>query len=649
MAKGRFLGFSVGEALMISAAAGALSTGPESFSDWGNPPASGGTGGTIAIVADRTGLMVAPDSVRMGVDLSASDFGIDGPGVGEFYDRRLHHLFFEWDLGNEGGSWAVPVNVLANWQDPNRAIGPWIAAMYPAGSFTATVTVTNPLNGRTSQDTYSVTVADPDTVYPGARTVCVSPTGSTTGAPSGATVLTASQFLQADLNALDDPANPTRILFERGQTYDLAVDLGDGAAPGTLFGSYGSGARPVLSPLLDGTNSNRCIYMGSSHGGFGTTTQCELRLAGLNFQGNHDPVTQLATDSTTGKAWNAFNSNRNPDLIVDDCRVAGFHLSAFGNSLPDDTAKVNFHFNGTLVTDFGGQYPFIQEPTNHVESSVAITGTAFRQNPNAQDDPGVRAPIRINCVAKIYIAGTEVFHTDSGQPGIKLVERAEMDGILINVHNCSVEGGQFGLSIALNATNGLGSRSPVVNAIIDGVIVAGVPSLNGFFMIQASGVTLRNCLANLSSSAKLASGPAFLGMTHVQDFGTLTAEAASAPIEIYAHTFGSERADADNNGNVPGLIYDFWNVGFTGIDAPANHNIIHQPNLSTPQTDAAPLSTTALFTPQTPGSPADLVKALVPLTGSSALNAAPASPVAVTDIDGTVRDDPAEVGAWEAP
>ena len=631
------------------------------------------TGGTVSIVSDRTVLQCAPDSVRLGVDLSAATFGIDGPGEGEYYDARLHLLFFEWDFGDASASWSAPVNVLANWVDPDKATGPFVAHMYrDAGTYTITLTVTNPANGLTAEDTLEVTVATQDSAYPGGRTICVSPTGSTTGAPAGATVLTSSEFLQAEMDANDDASNPTRILFEKGQTFDLAVDLTSAQAPGVLFGAYGSGARPILNPLYDGTLNNGCITIGASYGGQGSATHSQLTLSGLDFRGNFDPVTELVTDSATSKARECILGNHPIDLIVDDCRFDGWQYSTFRFQDPtgDDTGRFNFHFNDTLVTNFGGAYSFISEAVNNEDSTAAFTGCGWVQTSGAHADSEQRGAIRINCVARTYIACVDIFGTNTDNIALKLGEIPQHDGLLINCHDVSIEGYQWGVSLNRNSVNGVGNRSTAMNAVLERMIIAGNYDTTGGMYVKAGGVTLRNILFVMPDVPHTSLGPAYLGAIHVEELGG-TADAdvvLDAPIRAYNCTMLVERQQSENNNRVPDFLYLDNNGNFSDpfTNILGDHNLIHQPNLTSPETTFAPVTTASLFTARTTGhrptstgtldtayaTPAGSIKDTKPDTGSAALGGATSGLVAYDDISeggAVVRGDAASVddGAWQ--
>ncbi|HDR28348.1 PKD domain-containing protein, partial [Rhodovulum sp.] len=243
------------------------SAGPLTVADWGGttqaeetpappspappPPAPGPglDGGIVSITVDRTSLRCAPDSVRLGVDLSNSTFDTPGPAPGANYDPRLHELVYIWDTGDTG-EWSAPQNVLAEWNDKSKGRGPWIAHCYDApGTYTVRLTVIEPSSGKQAQATASITVEDPNDVYAGAETVCINPPGDDnfTGAPDGAMTV---QMDGVSVKVRDQSwwnsvkgNTKRRFLLKAGATYGpVAFELNYSDDPPHFYlGTYGSG------------------------------------------------------------------------------------------------------------------------------------------------------------------------------------------------------------------------------------------------------------------------------------------------------------------------------------------------------------------------------------------------------------------------
>lgn len=110
------------------------------------------------------------------------------------------------------------------------------------GTYTVSARVTD--GTLVDQATMEITVADPDVVYAGTNTVCVDPTGGTTGGPTGAEYRTSIGTIESN----------KRYLLRRGQTFgDITLPLG---TSGGQFGAYGEGAAPIVGMIYVQLNSS---------------------------------------------------------------------------------------------------------------------------------------------------------------------------------------------------------------------------------------------------------------------------------------------------------------------------------------------------------------------------------------------------------
>jgi len=127
----------------------------------------------------------------------------------------------------------------------NAAKGGVAAHVYEtAGFYTATLTVYS--EGEViDSDSFEITVTDPDTVYAGNLTVCVSDETSNdfTGAPSGSTHIATDDL--SDIAGYAGAGH--RILFRRGSSWSCGdLPFANNGGPVTL-GAYGSGDRPEIT------------------------------------------------------------------------------------------------------------------------------------------------------------------------------------------------------------------------------------------------------------------------------------------------------------------------------------------------------------------------------------------------------------------
>jgi hypothetical protein len=226
-----------------------------------------------AATADATPNVVATAARESCVAPCAVFFDATGttdPGT----EHPFHVLDYGWDFGDPRGQrWAV------SGRDKNRAIGALAGHLYEKpGRFTATLVVTNPA-GEKARATLAIEVADPDRVFAGDKTLCVSATGDFTGCPAGSRYKTSKDF-DGSISNFD----ARRTLFRRGERFewDAPVRLGDASRTGSLLGAFGPGdgraeiharARVNIDPGNDWRIEGLALHgpPGSDHAAIGET------------------------------------------------------------------------------------------------------------------------------------------------------------------------------------------------------------------------------------------------------------------------------------------------------------------------------------------------------------------------------------------
>ena len=176
----------------------------------------------------------------LGVRFDASSTTSDGT------TNPIHDLHFTWDFGaGITGNWATTGN-------PKRyAYGPIAACVFPAGSHAVTLTVLDDTSGtrvtyNVSAGTISVTAAD--TFWDTTKTVVVSTAGDFTGAPSGATQVTSSDFDSVLTTHKTDNSGQVRILFRDDETFAASAGTNMNQTGPWMLGSFGGGsARPIVN------------------------------------------------------------------------------------------------------------------------------------------------------------------------------------------------------------------------------------------------------------------------------------------------------------------------------------------------------------------------------------------------------------------
>jgi hypothetical protein len=152
--------------------------------------------------------------------------------------RPFHDLHYSLDYGDSAcssGRGAWPNSDQRH--SKNIELSPIGAHVYEcAGSIRATLTVTDSA-GATSTDSVTLTIFSEDSQWPGAKTRCVSTSGSWSGCPAGADTVVSSDF-DAELQT----AAGRRTLYRCGETFtvDRSPDLSNASPARSLIGGYGS-------------------------------------------------------------------------------------------------------------------------------------------------------------------------------------------------------------------------------------------------------------------------------------------------------------------------------------------------------------------------------------------------------------------------
>jgi len=115
-----------------------------------------------------------------------------------------------------------------------------------AGTYTVELVVTDE-DGSTDTKTQQIVVTDPDTVFSGINTTCITNGSNYVGCPAGA-----GNIFNADFdNAVNTySGSGKRVLFRRGDTFtaDATSDI-DFAGIGTI-GAFGTGAQPIVNTAM---------------------------------------------------------------------------------------------------------------------------------------------------------------------------------------------------------------------------------------------------------------------------------------------------------------------------------------------------------------------------------------------------------------
>ncbi len=227
---------------------------------------------TLSLIPARTS-GVAPLSVF---------FDATGTTDPTMTSRPFHDLEYTWDFGDpSSGTWANGAQ--PNVSSKNTATGPVSAHVFETpGTYTVTLTAFDGVNTNTTNTT--ITVDDPDVVFAGTNTICVSsnttPTAGANGCPTGAQTVMQPNFATAiNTYALTN----RRVLFKRGDVFTgttygwLKVD-----GPG-IIGAFGidQTIKPIVRITISSTYNTPYLALSNNN----TAGINDWRIMDLEFDG----------------------------------------------------------------------------------------------------------------------------------------------------------------------------------------------------------------------------------------------------------------------------------------------------------------------------------------------------------------------------
>ncbi|RIL06860.1 MAG: hypothetical protein DCC71_05175 [Proteobacteria bacterium] len=307
--------------------------------------------------------------------------------------RPFSELDYAWDCGEPGaGTWSNRTG-----GDKNRPRGPVTGCVYPTpGAKTIRLTVREP-DGEVASSQTTVTIANPDSVFAGTNTVCISASGNFSGCPTGAQRVTSSDFdaaLTSNAGCNADAAHK-RCLLRCGETF--SQDQGIGLAAGTtpaLLSCYGSasGRANVVSTtgfgaVERGWTLSRLDWSNATAGSNG------LGLSHVN--GNITLYDNAITTRGGSNATHPLAGDRHPDLVA---IVGDVHTI-----LPTGSDRYSQHFLRARrqlilgnVFDANGEGEFnlrsIHTPLSAIQHNELI---------DPQDDAGnVRNPLQLRAFSE---------------------------------------------------------------------------------------------------------------------------------------------------------------------------------------------------------------------------------------------------------
>ncbi|MGD1880866.1 MAG: hypothetical protein ACFB11_00910 [Paracoccaceae bacterium] len=312
--------------------------------DWSEPKSiSGQIGQPVIEIEDVRAKYGAPSTAPVTAQFKARARGFETVNP----EHRLH---FQWDFGDPGSTHrrADAIQTLVHGNDANVGFE-WMGghAYWAPGDYTVTCTVTDGL-GNQYVGSYTYSVADPDVVFAGSRTICVMPSGATTGGPDGCLYRTS---LSGAKSSWTSNSGRYRLLIERGYSYSFK---GQFNSPLELHvGPIGTGANPIVDSGndngLDGGERGWCFY-------------------GLDCIGPYDPA-----NPGTSRPPNFF------DRIVQNSSFMDMEFRGWAAAFSPAQGQ-SMHMAGVFVTDW---HNYAVDATGGTTKDSCFVGVTFAQNPNA--------------------------------------------------------------------------------------------------------------------------------------------------------------------------------------------------------------------------------------------------------------------------
>ncbi|MHC5065237.1 MAG: putative Ig domain-containing protein [Planctomycetota bacterium] len=188
----------------------------------------------------------------------------------EYPNKPFHGLAYHWDFGDAGSARLTSTGAVASGAVASHVFE-------TPGSYLVRLTVTEP-DGSVGTSDVTIDVTDPDQVYAGNNTICISSSGDFTGAPAGAQQLTMSSFDQG----LTHYAGGRRVLVRRGDSVNSTgmTFSNSQLSGGGIIGAFGQGSnQPDSRGIYDNNPRILCSGWGAMR-----TPPHDVRIMDLTFE-----------------------------------------------------------------------------------------------------------------------------------------------------------------------------------------------------------------------------------------------------------------------------------------------------------------------------------------------------------------------------
>lgn len=495
---------------------------------------------SVSILSIEPAELVAPVGVWFeAVDIA--DFeAAGGPAPDEVYDPSAHEITWEWDF-SDPGAFATALNIPTLWNEKGKDYGkkayhvfdtPGIYQVRLKGT-QAKADGSGMIEG---EATKTITVLDPNDVYVGIRTICVSNKGDFTGAPSNARQVGS---LIEGFAALRSLQRTGRILLRAGEVFDEGKTLQiEDPMVNFRLGAFGSGPPPILRRTNLPTNAGVTSILS-----FRNRNQVQDTVFyGLRFEGEWDATKEVGDPRLHAVNHDTHNSIAHTSMFF-QCEFSGLSLYLFTDWSGGYTHGV-VDCDITNWPDYGiltgkGYY--------HPHQRLAIVGSAIHQSQDAckgaygKHARGIcnqHGPFRYSDVMNVILSASDFYSANSWpsdggiQPTLRMASSINgPGGQYIGANRIVCEGGSafYGID-ALDAFVELPG-----NHVFDKFLILGDYRTQNGAIVTAGGTTHRNGLMVLMDMNYQTTTPQFLTFTDNQS--NPGAGNRSAPMRFHNLTF----------------------------------------------------------------------------------------------------------------
>lgn len=374
------------------------------------PACGGGGGSATATLASALPTFTANLAASRVSGVAPLYVNFDATGTTHHQSTNpTHELFYSWTFGDSGaGSWANGVQS-AGLTSKNAAFGPVAGHVFEAaGTYQVELIVMDGVDTRTKMLT--ITVEDPDAVYAGTNTICISHSGTFTNLPPGPTPQLVNTGGNTDMFAAFNAhiASNKRILFCKADNWTCSAQMGFTNITNTIVGGYGNGvARAFGTGTLvnvDATAVSGSVF--ATYAGCANLRICDMKVLGsfitLGVSLNNGIVQMLSYRLEfrgVSGGFNAYPGGGGTNNVFDqhclyECVVDDLYGYAIVDT-PSASASASIGIPGTFTAiahpfAYGNKVQLIGTPpaplvtgTDYYVSATGLTANTFTLSASA--------------------------------------------------------------------------------------------------------------------------------------------------------------------------------------------------------------------------------------------------------------------------